>query len=199
MRRLLINFRFSYLQVLSEVQGRRLRRKVRIPTTALCPGIHPHTARCFCSPLAGLGRPTELTAVLCTHIYLSFKQRGTQKSSLAAWGQTSLNQMPSKRCYTCLTCLVNATSKLPVFHCDLSLDPLPDILCFCHYHVWLRLKQTINKMWPKIHHSKHCLFKASSLQSSSEQTLNLLLLEALASEPALSSKILCADNIYLFS
>lgn len=96
---------FSYLQEPREVQGRRLCRKVaRIPSPALCPDIHSHTARCCCSPLAALSRPKEFIAVLCMHIYLSFKQRDTQKYSLTAWGQTSLTQMPSQSCYTCLTC-----------------------------------------------------------------------------------------------
>lgn len=37
------------------------------------PDIPSHTARCCCSPPAALSRPKELTAVLCMHIYLSFK------------------------------------------------------------------------------------------------------------------------------
>lgn len=85
MRRLLVffltNFPFSYLQVHQEVQEGP-HRMVGILATALCPGIHPHAARYFCSALAVLGRLTELTAVLCTHIHLSFKQRDTHKNLL---------------------------------------------------------------------------------------------------------------------
>lgn len=81
---------------------------VEIPATALCPGIHPHAARHFCSALAVLGRLTELTAVLRTHIHLSFKQRDTHtkissKSMMTNIrnpnvfaGMSCLSDMPSK-------------------------------------------------------------------------------------------------------
>lgn len=194
---LLTSFPSSYLQELREVQGRWLCRKVAgISTPALCPDIPSHTARCCCSPPAALSRPKELTAVLCMHIYLSFKQRDTEKHSLTAWGQTSLTQMPSQSCYTCLTCWVRT-----------ACSPLWPDSCSASWHTLISAitvfgsdssKPEINcgpkDITPNPVSSKHHHF-----QSSSERAVHLLLLEALPSEPGLSSKILCAGNRHLFN
>lgn len=169
MKRLLTSFSSSYLHELREVQGRRLYRKVaRIPAPALCPDIHSHTASCCCSPLAALSRPKELTAALCMHIYLSFKQRDTQKIVSNSMRTNILNP----DAFTELLHLSDMLDQNCLFS-TVTWLLLPDVLYFCHYCVWLRLKQTRNKLWTKRHHSKHCLFKASSLQSSSEQAIHL--------------------------
>lgn len=132
----------------------------------------------------------------CSSAHMDVPQLYAERqASVAAWGQASLMQMPSQKCYTHLTHLVNVEAKSPAFHHDPSLHLLPAILRFCHHHLWLRLKQIINKCWSKIHHSKHCFLKVLSLLSSSKQTLRFFHLEALASEPALFSNILRTDNI----
>lgn len=140
----------------------------RIPAPALCPDIHSHTASCCCSPLAALSRPKELTAALCMHIYLSFKQRDTQKIVSNSMRTNILNP----DAFTELLHLSDMLDQNCLFS-TVTWLLLPDILYFCHYCAWLRLKQTRNKLWTKRHHSKHCLFKASSLQSSSEQAIHL--------------------------
>lgn len=89
----------------------------------------------------------------------------------------------------------DARSELPLLHCDLTPALLPDILYFCHYCVWLRLKQTRNKLWPK-----KTSLQTLSLQSIiTSKLLWTFIYSSLKHSPPNVAKILCAGTMHLFN